>query len=147
MSIITIAAILSAIGAVIILICLYNQTRLLAGWIYAAVSERDAAIKRMAETLDQLKAASDNTARIIDVINGIAVRTNRLALSAAIEAADAGEAGKGFAEIAEEAHALAVRYATAAKKAECAYTAATLGIKAPSRAEKLAAIEECELWR
>jgi len=147
MPIITIAAIMSAIGAAVIFICLYHQARLLAKGIYAAIGERDAAMKHLAETLGQLKDASDNTARIIEVINAIAVRTNRLALSAAIEAANAGEAGKGFAEIAEEARALAIHYAAVAKKAECAYTAAASGVRTMTRAEKLAAIEECELWR
>jgi methyl-accepting chemotaxis protein len=142
-SIITIAAIASAVGAIVILICLYNQANIFANEVYTAVSERDAVMKHMAETISQIKAASDNTVKIVEVIDDIAVRTNRLALNAAIEAADAGETCKGFAEVADEARALAMRCAEAAKNAGCI----TSWMGMPISAYKLAPLEECERWR
>lgn len=45
--------------------------------------------------------------KIVEVINGIAQKTNLLALNATIEAARAGEYGRGFAVVAEEIRKLA----------------------------------------
>jgi methyl-accepting chemotaxis protein len=146
-SIITVAAVMSALCAVIVLIGLYNQAKLFATDMYTVIRERDAVMRHIAETINQIKAASDNTAKIIEVIDGIAVRTNRLALDAAMEAADAGEAGKGFAAVAEEARVLAMRCAEAAKNAECAYTTAMSWIRTPMSVAKTTPIEECERWR
>jgi methyl-accepting chemotaxis protein len=52
--------------------------------------------------------------KIVEVINGIAQKTNLLALNATIEAARAGEYGRGFAVVAEEVRKLADSTTTSA---------------------------------
>ncbi|UAA39758.1 methyl-accepting chemotaxis protein [Paraneptunicella aestuarii] len=74
-----------------------------------SVSELRGQINRAAQVVSGVSRSSEDIAKILDVIIGIADQTNLLALNAAIEAARAGELGRGFAVVADEVRSLASR--------------------------------------
>jgi methyl-accepting chemotaxis protein len=92
-----------------------QQANTLAAEAKKAANNGSEAMGRMSSAIKEIQKSSDETAKIIKVIDEIAFQTNLLALNAAVEAARAGEAGKGFAVVAEEVRNLAMRSAEAAK--------------------------------
>ncbi len=71
-------------------------------------------VQRLVVTMASIRGSSRKVVEIVGVIDGLAVQTHMLALSAAVEAARAGEHGQGFAVVAGEVRTLAQRSASAA---------------------------------
>jgi methyl-accepting chemotaxis protein len=93
-----------------------EQASTLAGQARQATGDGAREMQRLATAMQEIRASSDATSRIVKTIDEIAFQTNLLALNAAVEAARAGDAGRGFAVVAEEVRALALRSAEAARQ-------------------------------
>lgn len=73
------------------------------------------ALGRLDGAMAELRLSGREVAKIVKVIDELALQTNLLALNASVEAARAGAAGAGFAVVANEVFALAQRSAAAAR--------------------------------
>jgi len=93
--------------------------------VFKQISDITGAIEnfsRSAETANSniavLEEAGSAIGDVSGLIEGLAQKTNLLALNASIEAARAGEAGRGFAVVAAEVKSLAVQTANATRQIE-----------------------------
>ncbi len=73
-------------------------------------------VQRLVVAMASIRGSSRRAVEIVGVIDGLAVQTHMLALSAAVEAARAGEHGQGFAVVAGEVRTLAQRSASAVQE-------------------------------
>ncbi|WP_232628535.1 methyl-accepting chemotaxis protein [Methylobacterium sp. Leaf118] len=97
------------------------------------------AVTEAGAAMDSVKASSDTSHRIgevVGLIRSIASQTNLLALNATIEAARAGAAGRGFAVVATEVKALAEQTAKATGE-----IAQHIGLIQAATSQTVAAIE------
>ena len=84
-----------------------NSGRTLAGTSLGSIRQVLTAVESSGQQMVNFIAQLQKISKFVEVINGVAQKTNLLALNATIEAARAGEYGHGFAVVAEEIRKLA----------------------------------------
>jgi methyl-accepting chemotaxis protein len=94
-----------------------------------AAAHGGSVVESVVATMDLISKSTQAIHANIDVIEGLAFRTNILALNAAVEAAHAGEQGRGFAVVAAEVRDLANRSASAAKEINALIARSTQQVK------------------
>jgi phosphate/phosphite/phosphonate ABC transporter binding protein len=72
-----------------------------------SVSDVAAIFSAISTAMDQLRQSSTAVAKVVTVLNEIAVQSKLLSLNASVEAAHAGQSGQGFAVVAQEVRSLA----------------------------------------
>ena len=82
------------------------------------IGESNEKMNVLAQSVEEMKTASQKVSQVIKNIDDIAFQTNILALNASVEAARAGESGKGFAVVANEVRELALKSTDAAEKSK-----------------------------
>jgi methyl-accepting chemotaxis protein len=97
-----------------------------------------AVVESVVASMDLISKSTQAIHANIDVIEGLAFRTNILALNAAVEAAHAGEQGRGFAVVAAEVRELANRSASAAKEINALIEQSTKQVKEGEKQARLA---------
>lgn len=91
-------------------------------------------MERLATLMSQVTSSSEETKKVVKVIDDIAFQINLLALNANVEAARAGKYGKGFAVVAEEVRNLAARSGQAVGETTKIVEASLANIEAGAKA-------------
>ncbi len=104
------------------------QARNLVSEVKTEVECSGTVVTHAVAAMGRIKSASHQIAQIIQVIDGLTMRTNMLALNATIEAARAGDSGLGFAVVAMEVRLLARQCSESADKIKALIIASSVEV-------------------